>query len=203
MIRIRMLTILKKLQTTITKENILIEIAYFDQLREALDLESSLEDFISPGSEWVEIGGQRKHVKSYLNDFLFSPERARSPVKTLSGGERNRLLLARLFAKPANVLVLDEPTNDLDVETLDLLQELLDDYDHKSLDSTGQTRDEFIYPEYEDYIDLIASMDSEFGSGVFARPKDDSFKSSINQIRQSFNGQELYPSLEEKAATLL
>lgn len=105
-----------------------IEIAYFDQLRESINLESSLEDFISPGSEWIEIGGQRKHVKSYLNDFLFSPERARSPVKTLSGGERNRLLLARLFAKPANVLVLDEPTNDLDIDTLDLLEEFLQDY---------------------------------------------------------------------------
>jgi ATP-binding cassette subfamily F protein uup len=106
----------------------MIEIAYFDQLREALDLESTLEDFISPGSEWVEIGGQRKHVKSYLNDFLFSPERARSPIKSLSGGERNRLLLARLFAKPANVLVLDEPTNDLDIDTLDLLEEFLQNY---------------------------------------------------------------------------
>jgi ATP-binding cassette subfamily F protein uup len=106
----------------------MIEIAYFDQLRESLDLEATLEDFISPGSEWVEIGGQRKHVKSYLNDFLFSPQRARSPIKTLSGGERNRLLLARLFAKPANVLVLDEPTNDLDIDTLDLLEEFLQDY---------------------------------------------------------------------------
>ena len=110
------------------RQGSMIDIAYFDQLREALDLESSLEDFISPGSEWVEIGGQRKHVKSYLNDFLFSPERARSPVKTLSGGERNRLLLARLFAKPANVLVLDEPTNDLDIDTLDLLEEFLQNY---------------------------------------------------------------------------
>lgn len=110
------------------RQGSMIEIAYFDQLREALDLDSSLEDFISPGSEWVEIGGQRKHVKSYLNDFLFSPERARSPVKTLSGGERNRLLLARLFAKPANVLVLDEPTNDLDIDTLDLLEEFLQNY---------------------------------------------------------------------------
>ena len=110
------------------RQGSMIDIAYFDQLREALDLESSLEDFISPGSEWVEIGGQRKHVKSYLNDFLFSPERARSPVKTLSGGERNRLLLARLFAEPANVLVLDEPTNDLDIDTLDLLEEFLQNY---------------------------------------------------------------------------
>jgi ABC transport system ATP-binding/permease protein len=110
------------------KQGSMIEIAYFDQLRESLNLEATLEDFISPGSEWVEIGGQRKHVKSYLNDFLFSPQRARSPIKTLSGGERNRLLLARLFAKPANVLVLDEPTNDLDIDTLDLLEEFLQNY---------------------------------------------------------------------------
>jgi len=105
-----------------------IEVAYFDQMRNNLDLDASLEDFISPGSEWVEINGERKHVKSYLGDFLFPPQRASAPVKTLSGGERNRLLLARLFAKPANVLVLDEPTNDLDVETLDLLEQLLQDY---------------------------------------------------------------------------
>jgi ATP-binding cassette subfamily F protein uup len=92
-------------------------------------LEASLEDFISPGSEWIEIGNKRQHVKSYLGDFLFSPARATSPVKSLSGGERNRLLLARLFARPANVLVLDEPTNDLDIETLELLEELLQDYE--------------------------------------------------------------------------
>ena len=105
-----------------------LEIAYFDQLREGLDLNATLEDYISPGSEWIEINGTRKHVKSYLGDFLFAPERATSPVRSLSGGERNRLLLARLFAKPANVLVLDEPTNDLDIETLDLLEQLLQDY---------------------------------------------------------------------------
>jgi len=105
-----------------------LEVAYFDQMREALDLDATLEDFISPGSEWVEINSERKHVKSYLGDFLFAPERARSPIGSLSGGERNRLLLARLFARPANVLVLDEPTNDLDVETLDLLEELLQSY---------------------------------------------------------------------------
>jgi len=102
-----------------------MQVAYFDQMRDALDLEATLADTISPGSEWIEFGGQRKHVMSYLNDFLFSPERANSPVRTLSGGERNRLLLARLFALPANVIVLDEPTNDLDIDTLELLEELL------------------------------------------------------------------------------
>ena len=106
-----------------------LQVAYFDQMRNALDLNATLEDFISPGSEWIEIGTQRKHVKSYLGDFLFSPARAASPVRSLSGGERNRLLLARLFARPANVLVLDEPTNDLDIDTLELLEELLQQYD--------------------------------------------------------------------------
>jgi ATP-binding cassette subfamily F protein uup len=105
-----------------------LQVAYFDQMRDALDLDATLEDFISPGSEWVEINGQKKHVKSYLTDFLFSPQRAGSPVRTLSGGERNRLLLARLFARPANVLVLDEPTNDLDIDTLELLEDLLQNY---------------------------------------------------------------------------
>jgi ABC transport system ATP-binding/permease protein len=106
-----------------------LQVAYFDQMRAQLDLEKSLADTISPGSEWVEVNGTKKHVMSYLGDFLFAPERARSPVKSLSGGERNRLLLARLFARPANVLVLDEPTNDLDIPTLELLEELLTDYD--------------------------------------------------------------------------
>jgi ATP-binding cassette subfamily F protein uup len=105
-----------------------LQVAYFDQMRTQLNEEASLIETISPGSDWVEVNGQRKHSMSYLNDFLFSPERARSPVKTLSGGERNRLLLARLFAKPANCLVLDEPTNDLDIDTLELLEELLEEY---------------------------------------------------------------------------
>lgn len=105
-----------------------LQIAYFDQMRAQLDDNASLVDTISPGSEWIEIGNQKKHVMSYLSDFLFTPERARSPVKSLSGGERNRLLLARLFARPANVLVLDEPTNDLDIDTLELLEELLQEY---------------------------------------------------------------------------
>jgi ATP-binding cassette subfamily F protein uup len=106
-----------------------LAIAYFDQLRAQLDDTATLADTISPGADFIDIGGVRKHVIGYLGDFLFPPERARSPVAALSGGERNRLLLARLFSRPANVLVLDEPTNDLDIETLELLESLLQDYD--------------------------------------------------------------------------
>jgi ABC transport system ATP-binding/permease protein len=102
--------------------------AYFDQMREALDPEKTVAETISPGSDWVELESGRKHVMSYLGDFLFPPRRAASPVRMLSGGERNRLLLARLFARPANVLVLDEPTNDLDIESLELLEAALQDY---------------------------------------------------------------------------
>jgi ABC transport system ATP-binding/permease protein len=106
-----------------------LNVAYFDQMREQLDEEATLADTISPGSEFVQIGNERKHVISYLEDFLFPPQRSRSPVKSLSGGERNRLLLARLFARPANVLVLDEPTNDLDIDTLELLENLLQEFE--------------------------------------------------------------------------
>ncbi|HTC44424.1 MAG TPA: ATP-binding cassette domain-containing protein [Steroidobacteraceae bacterium] len=105
-----------------------LNIAYFDQMRAALDPQRTVADTISPGSDWVEIGGQRKHISSYLQDFLFAPKRAQSPVRMLSGGERNRLLLARLFARPANLLVLDEPTNDLDIDSLELLEQTLADY---------------------------------------------------------------------------
>jgi ATP-binding cassette subfamily F protein uup len=102
-----------------------LEIAYFDQLREALDPDRTVFESIAGGAEFVEIGAMQKHVLGYLQDFLFPPDRARTPVRALSGGERNRLLLARLFTRSFNVLVLDEPTNDLDIETLDLLEELL------------------------------------------------------------------------------
>ena len=105
-----------------------LQVAYFDQLREQLDPEKTLSETVSPGSDWIEIAGQRKHVTSYLGDFLFPTRRANAPIRMLSGGERNRLLLARLFARPANVLVLDEPTNDLDIDSLELLESLLQDY---------------------------------------------------------------------------
>lgn len=105
-----------------------IQVAYFDQFREQLDEESTIQDVVSQGQDYVEINGRKLHIASYLEDFLFAPNRFRSPVKSLSGGERNRLLLARLFSRPANVLVLDEPTNDLDIETLELLEELLSSY---------------------------------------------------------------------------
>jgi ABC transport system ATP-binding/permease protein len=105
-----------------------LTIAYFDQLREQLDPERSVAETISPTSDWVEVNGERKHVITYLGDFLFPAQRAKSPVKMLSGGERNRLLLARLFARPANFIVLDEPTNDLDIESLELLEQKLQDY---------------------------------------------------------------------------
>ncbi len=105
-----------------------VAIAYYDQMREQLDLDKSVAETLSPGSDWVEVHGEKRHVTSYLADFLFSPQRAGTPVRALSGGERNRLLLARLFAKPANVLVLDEPTNDLDIDSLELLESAIQDF---------------------------------------------------------------------------
>ena len=105
-----------------------LEVAYFDPLRNALDLEKSVKDNVSEGSDHVEVNGNRRHIYSYLQDFLFSPERARTPVKALSGGERNRILLAKLLLKPSNLIVMDEPTNDLDMVTLELLEEMLSDY---------------------------------------------------------------------------
>ncbi len=106
-----------------------LQIAYFDQLREQLDEEATVQENVGQGYESIQVGGTSRHVIGYLRDFLFSPERARTPVRFLSGGERNRVLLARLFARPANVIVLDEPTNDLDAETLEMLEERLVDYE--------------------------------------------------------------------------
>ena len=105
-----------------------LEVAYFDQLRNALDLEKTVMANVSEGSDYVDVNGNRRHIYSYLQDFLFSPERARTPVKALSGGERNRILLAKLLLKPSNLIVMDEPTNDLDMVTLELLEEMLSDY---------------------------------------------------------------------------
>lgn len=105
-----------------------LKIAYFDQLRAQLDPNKTVAETISPGSEWIEVGGSKKHIMAYLGDFLFPPRRANVPVSNLSGGERNRLLLARLFALPANLLVLDEPTNDLDIDSLELLEQTLQNY---------------------------------------------------------------------------
>jgi ATP-binding cassette subfamily F protein uup len=105
-----------------------LEVAYFDQRRAALDEERTVQENVGEGREFVLVDGHQRHVLSYLQDFLFAPDRARQPVKALSGGERNRLLLARLFARPSNVLVLDEPTNDLDIDTLELLESLLVEY---------------------------------------------------------------------------
>jgi ATP-binding cassette subfamily F protein uup len=159
-----------------------LNIAYFDQFRTQLDEEASLVDIISQGNEFLDIGGQRKHVMSYLEDFLFSPARARSPVRSLSGGERNRLLLARLFTRPANVLVLDEPTNDLDIDTLELLEELLANYqgtvflvshDRAFLDNVvtqviafeGNGQLEESPGGYQDWIDTKARMEQHKTSG--------------------------------------
>ena len=129
-----------------------------DRFRTQLDEEAALVDVISPGSDYVEIGNEKKHVIGYLGDFLFAPQRARSPVKSLSGGERNRLLLARLFARPANVLVLDEPTNDLDIETLELLEQLLQDY-------TGTL---FLVSHDRAFIDNVVTQSIAFeGEGVW------------------------------------
>ena len=102
-----------------------MEIAYFDQLREHLDMEKNLIDNVSDGGDFIEINGKQKHIVSYLSEFLFTPDRIRTPAKALSGGEQNRAILAKVFSKPANVLVLDEPTNDLDIETLELLEDIL------------------------------------------------------------------------------
>ncbi len=174
-----------------------LQIAYFDQHREQLDLESTVFDNVNNGQEYVEVQGQSRHVMGYLQDFLFSPERVRSPVKTLSGGERNRLLIARLFTQPANFLILDEPTNDLDIETLELLESLLLNYegtilvvshDRQFLDnivtSTLVLSGDGVINEYVggygDYIRQIANSNS-----VNSDNKDQNRLKSVNKTSRS------------------
>ncbi|WP_300455456.1 ATP-binding cassette domain-containing protein [Accumulibacter sp.] len=178
-----------------------VEVAYFDQFRSRLDDAATLIDVISPGSDFVEIGNQRKHVISYLGDFLFAPERARSLVASLSGGERNRLLLARLFARPANVLVLDEPTNDLDIETLELLEELLQEYrgtlflvshDRAFIDNVvtqtiaaegdGEWRE--YAGGYQDWVDYQAARRREEAPGGAARGNAERLSETVKPARR-------------------
>ncbi|MBS7350438.1 MAG: ATP-binding cassette domain-containing protein [Comamonas sp.] len=164
-----------------------LQVAYFDQMRAQIDLNATLEDFISPGSEWIEIGKSKKHVKSYLQDFLFAPERAHSPVRSLSGGERNRLLLARLFARPANVLVLDEPTNDLDIDTLELLEELLQQYD-------GTV---FLVSHDRTFLDnVVTSIIAAEGNGQWRE-----YEGSVQDwLTQSLRAQQLAQAAEKPSA---
>ena len=202
------------------KQGSKLQVAYFDQMRAQLNEEASLAETIAPGSDWVEINGQKKHVMTYLNDFLFAPERARSPVKSLSGGERNRLLLARLFAKPANALVLDEPTNDLDIDTLELLEELLENYtgtvflvshDRAFLDNVvtqvivseeDGRWGEFIggFSDWERYANSEAAKKST-KSVVKAAAKNDS-KSDVKSKKLSFKEQRELDELPKKIARL-
>lgn len=201
------------------------QIAYFDQFRVALDPEAPLTDVISPGSDYIEIGGARKHVIGYLEDFLFSPQRARSPVRTLSGGERNRLLLARLFARPANILVLDEPTNDLDVETLELLEDLLQSYDGtvflvshdrtfldnvvtQTIAAEGEGRWREYAGGYHDWLrvksaEREAAAKAEASRAAAAKPAEDERRPAPNRtVKLGFNEKRELEALPEKIAAL-
>ncbi len=196
-----------------------VQIAYYDQQREQLDPDRSVVDTIGDGADTVTVNGQPRHVHGYLQDFLFSPERARSPVRALSGGERNRLLLARLLTRPANTLILDEPTNDLDLETLELLEQQLVDWpgtllivshDRRFLDNVvtstiafegnGQVR-EFV-GGYEDYLrQKTSGSASESGGtknmsgnvkGVSGGAKDPSARTPASKKKRSFKEEREY-----------
>jgi ABC transport system ATP-binding/permease protein len=204
-----------------------LEIAYFDQLRDQLDPEMTVADTVGNGSDFIEIAGNKRHVMSYLSDFLFAPARSRSPVKSLSGGEKNRLLLARLFTKPANFLVMDEPTNDLDLETLELLEEKLVDYSGTLLlvshdrafldnvvtsvfvlDGSGKV-EELVggYSDWQTHKQLIAKTDSD-KKNLDSKRKPDSTTESLNspknQARKklSFKEQQELNNLPELIAQL-
>ena len=164
-----------------TKQGVNLEFAYFDQYREKLDEEATVQDNVAEGKQEVMMGGRSRHVLGYLQDFLFPPARARTPVKALSGGEKNRLLLAKLFLKPSNILVLDEPTNDLDIETLELLEDIINQYqgtviivshDREFIDNTcssvwafegnGKVTDIVGgYSDYEAYVSYLAEQEKQ------------------------------------------
>ncbi|MBX9810692.1 MAG: ATP-binding cassette domain-containing protein [Burkholderiales bacterium] len=169
-----------------------LAVAYFDQLREQLDDNATLVECISPGSEFVEIGGERKHVIGYLGDFLFPPERARARVSSLSGGERNRLLLARLFSRPANVLVLDEPTNDLDMETLELLESLLRDF-------TGTL---FVVSHDRTFLDNVVTQVIAFEGGGVLREYAGGYSDWRRVVRGQSEQNAIAAKLQAKAGEL-
>ena len=204
-----------------------LEIAYFDQLRDQLDPDMTVVDTVGNGSDFIEIAGSKRHVMSYLSDFLFAPARSRSPVKSLSGGEKNRLLLARLFTKPANFLVMDEPTNDLDLETLELLEEKLVDYkgtlllvshDRAFLDNVvtsvyvldgSGTVEELVggYSDWQNHIQAITKTDADKNNAVSKKKPDsgaDNLNSPKNPTRKklSFKEQQELNNLPELIAQL-
>jgi len=190
-----------------------LEIAYFDQLRNQLDESKSAADNVSEGTDFIEINGQRKHIMGYMQDFLFDPERARAPINKLSGGERNRLLLAKLFTKPANVLVLDEPTNDLDVETLELLEytilsftgtvlmvshdrEFIDNIATSTIVLEGNGKLSEYVGGYSDYLSYSASYKNN------NKPTGNSQKKSANTQSQSTDKADTDKSVTKKAVKL-
>ncbi|MGV6825890.1 MAG: ATP-binding cassette domain-containing protein [bacterium] len=196
-----------------------IRVAYFDQLREQLRSDWNVADNVAEGREKIEINGRSKHIISYLQDFLFTPERARQPIDALSGGERNRLLLAKLFSQPANVLVLDEPTNDLDVETLELLEELLTEYqgtlllvshDRQFLDNVVTSTLVFegggeVKPYVGGYNDWLNQRKSEDTSGATSNVAEKATKSKLKasaQKKLSYMDQRELDALPEKIESL-
>ena len=193
-----------------------VQVAYYDQQREQLDPDRTVVDTIGDGSDTVTVNGQPRHVHGYLQDFLFSPERARSPVRALSGGERNRLLLARLFTRPANVLVLDEPTNDLDLETLELLEQqliewpgtlLLVSHDRRFLDNVvtstlafeGDGKIEEFVGGYEDYLRQRSAQKTEQAKPQAPSPKS---QPAGRKKKRSFKEEREYAELPARISAL-
>jgi ATP-binding cassette subfamily F protein uup len=193
------------------------EVLYFDQMREQLNLDASVQDNVGEGNDTVTINGRQRHVIGYLQDFLFSPERARTPVRILSGGERNRLLLAKLFTKPSNLLVMDEPTNDLDAETLELLEDLLCEYsgtlllvshDREFLNNvvTGTLAFEGngrVSENVGGYDDWLRSLATAPAGPLEQKPSKDKAKPEKGKVRKlSFKEERELEALPEKIAAL-